>query len=152
MKCDQTIVFKGFYPSQNYLDKLRRIKSYDIKNDKTFVFLIKNFSLPADTIAELYKSRWQRELFFKWIKQHLKKKFYGTSENAVKTQIWTAVTIYLLVSIVKKQARISLPIYTFLQILSVSVFEQIHILQLVRNPVYKNEQTQSCKQLDLFDL
>lgn len=153
LKCDQTIVVKGFYPSQNYPDKLRRIKFYDSENDKTFVFLTNNFNLPANTIAALYKSRWQIELFFKWIKQHLKiKSFYGTSENAVKTQIWIAVTVYLLVSIVKKQARISLPIYTFLQILSVSIFEQIHILQLVRNPAYKTNKTQSCKQLELFDL
>ncbi len=151
--CDQTIVLKGFYPSIDYPDKLRRIKFYDIENDKTFVFLTNNFNLPSLTIAELYKSRWQIELFFKWIKQHLKiKSFYGTSENAVKTQIWIAITIYILVSIVKKQARISLPIYTFLQILSVSVFEQVQILQLVRNQVYKNEKTPSCKQLNLFDL
>ncbi len=153
LKCDQTILVKGFYPSQNYPDKLRRVKFYDSDNNKTFVFLTNNFNLPADTIAELYKSRWQIELFFKWIKQHLKiKSFYGASENAVKTQIWTAITVYLLVSIVKKQARIPISIYTFLQILSVSVFEQIHILQLVRNPIYKTKQAQSCKQLDLFEL
>ncbi len=151
--CDQTIVVTGFYTSKDYPDKLRRIKFHDIENDKTFVFLTNNFNLPALTIAELYKCRWQIELFFKWIKQHLKiKSFYGTSENAVKTQIWIAITIYLLVSIVKKQAGISLPIYTLLQIISVSVFEQVHILQLVRNQVYKNETSQSCKQLNLFDL
>ncbi len=151
--CDQTIVLKGFYPSKDYPDKLPRMKFYDIENDKTFVFLTNNFNLPALTIAELYKCRWQIELFFKWIKQHLKiKSFYGTSENAVKTQIWIAITIYLLVTIVKKQVRISLPIYTLLQILSVSVFEQVHILQLVRNQFYKNEKTRSCKQLNLYDL
>lgn len=153
LKCDQTIVVKGFYPSQNYPDKLRRIKFYDTENDKTFVFLTNNFNLPADTIAELYKSRWQIELFFKWIKQHLRiKSFYGTSENAVKIQIWIAITVYLLVAIVKKHEKIPISIYTFLQILSVSVFEQVHILQLVRNPVYKTKQPQYCKQLNLFDL
>jgi transposase len=153
LKCDQTILLTGFYPSKDYPDKLRRIKYYDNENDRNLTFLTNNFNLPAFTITQLYKSRWQIELFFKWIKQHLKiKSFYGTSENAVKTQIWIAISIYVLVAIVKKQLKITLPLYTFLQILSVSVFEQVHILQLVRNPVYSNNENYISKQLNLFDL
>lgn len=153
LKCDQTIVLSGFYPSKDYPDKLRRVKYYDRETNRTLTFLTNNFNLPAKTITELYKSRWQIELFFKWIKQHLRiKSFYGTSQNAVKTQIWIAITIYILVAIVKKQLKISLSLYTFLQILSVSVFEQVHILQLVTNPVYKKDELNHYKQLNLFDL
>ena len=153
IRCDQTILLTGFYPSKDYPDKLRRVKYYDNENDRNLTFLTNNFILPALTIAQLYKSRWQIELFFKWIKQHLRiKSFYGTSENAVKTQIWIAISIYVLVAIVKKQLNIAIPLYTFLQILSVSVFEQVHILQLVRNPVYKNNEGHISNQLNLFDL
>jgi transposase len=153
IKCDQTILLTGFYPSKDYPDKLRRVKYYDNVNDKNLTFLTNNFILPALTIAKLYKSRWQIELFFKWIKQHLRiKSFYGTSENAVKTQIWIAISIYVLVAIVKKQLKIAMPLYTFLQILSVSVFEQVHILQLVRNPIYRNNEGHISNQLNLFDL
>ncbi len=153
LKCDQTILLTGFYPSKDYPDKLRRVKYYDIENDRNLTFLTNNFILPALTIAQLYKSRWQIELFFKWIKQHLRiKSFYGTSENAVKTQIWIAISIYVLVAIVKKQLNIAIPLYTFLQILSVSVFEQVHILQLVRNPIYRNNEGYISNQLNLFDL
>ena len=153
IKCDQTILLTGFYPSKDYPDKLRRVKYYDNVNDRNLTFLTNNFILPALTIAKLYKSRWQIELFFKWIKQHLRiKSFYGTSENAVKTQIWIAISIYVLVAIIKKQLKIAIPLYTFLQILSVSVFEQVHILQLVRNPVYRNNEGHISNQLNLFDL
>ena len=153
LRCDQTIVLTGFYSSKGYPDKIRRIKYFDSKTNKLFVFLTNNFNLPALTIAELYKSRWQIELFFKWIKQHLKiKSFYGTSENAVKTQIWIAISVYLLVAIIKKRAQIYLSIYTFLQIISVSIFEQVHILQLVRNQVFNKEKERFHNQLDLFNL
>ena len=153
VKCDQTIVLTGFYSSKHYPDKLRRVKFYDIESGKTLTFLTNNFNLPALTIAQLYKSRWQIEIFFKWIKQHLRiKSFYGTSENAVKTQIWIAITVYVLIAIIKKQLNISISLYTFLQILSVSVFEQVHILQLVTNNDYKNPKQEPGIQLNLFDL
>jgi transposase len=104
VQCDQTITLKGFYAKQDYPEKLRRIRYFDSKNDKRLVFLTNNFSLPAETIAELYRNRWQVELFIKWIKQHLRiKAFYGTTENAVKTQIWIAISVYVLVAIVKKK-------------------------------------------------
>lgn len=151
--CDQTILLTGFYPSKKYPDKLRRIKYYDSETQRTFIFLTNGSHLPALTIARLYKSRWQIELFFKWIKQHLRiKSFYGTSENAVKTQIWIAITTYVLVAIVKKQLRVSLSLYTFLQMLSVSALEQVPILQLVTKPVYRPAKGGSCNQLDLFDI
>ncbi len=151
LKCDQTVVLAGYYPAKDYPDKLRRIKYHDFKTQKTFVFLTNNFNLPALTIVLLYKSRWQIELFFKWIKQHLKiKSFYGTSENAVKTQIWIAITIYLLVAIVKKKLKIPISLYTFLQILSVTVFEQSPILQVVASSDNITENTEPCKQLNLF--
>ena len=153
LRCDQTIVTTGTNTKDKYPDKLRRIRFYDSENDKYFVFLTNKFVLPALTIADLYNCRWQIEIFFKWIKQHLKiKSFYGTSENAVKTQIWIAISIYVLVAIVKKQLNIAIPLYTFLQILSVSVFEQVHILQLVRNPVYRDNEGHISNQLNLFDL
>ena len=152
LKCDQTILLTGFYPSKNYPDKLRRIRYHDSETDKRFTFLTNNFSLPAITITQLYKSRWQIELFFKWIKQHLKiKSFYGTSENAVKTQIWIAISVYLLVAIAKKRLNIEAPLYTFLQILSVTPFEKVPILQLLRDNDYRNINDQLSKQLFLFD-
>lgn len=152
LKCDQTILLTGFYPSKNYPDKLRRIRYHDSETDKRFTFLTNNFSLPAITITQLYKSRWQIELFFKWIKQHLKiKSFYGTSENAVKIQIWIAISVYLLVAIAKKRLNIEAPLYTFLQILSVTPFEKVPILQLLRDDDYKNINDQLSKQLFLFD-
>ena len=132
---------------------MRRIRFYDSENDKYFVFLTNNFVLPALTIADLYNCRWQIEIFFKWIKQHLKiKRFYGTSENAVKTQIWIAVSVYVLVAIIKKQLKIDITLYTFLQILSVTLFEKVHILQLVTNSRKLIIDTESCNQLNLFDL
>ena len=153
LKCDQTIVLTGINTSKDYPEKLRRIKYFDKETNNTFAFLTNNFTLPALTIAQLYKCRWQIELFFKWIKQHLRiKTFYGTSENAVKTQIWIAISVYVLVAIVKKQLNLNINLYTFLQILSVSVFEKVDILQLVTNMEYKNQEQHLCNQLSLFDL
>ena len=123
--CDQTIVLTGFYSSQNFDTPLRRIRFNDPKSGKRLVFLTNNFVLPALTITELYRCRWQVELFFKWIKQHLRiKQFYGTTENAVKRQIWTAVSTYVLVAIVKKRLKIQASLYEMLQILSLTMFEQ----------------------------
>jgi hypothetical protein len=151
LRCDQTITLTGFYTGQHYPDILRRIKFYDAQTQKTFVFLTNNFSLPPLTITQLYRSRWQVELFFKWIKQHLRiKSFYGTSENAVKTQVWTAVSVYVLVAIMKKRLNLQESLYTILQILSVSVFEKIPLYQLVTDSGYKNSNPQSCNQLKLF--
>lgn len=150
--CDQIITLTGVKTSRLYPEKIRRIKYFDSETKKILVFLTNNFTLPAFTIAELFRCRWQIELFFKWIKQHLRiKAFYGTSENAVKTQIWIAVTTYLLVSIMKKLLKIELSLYTILQILSVTVFEKMSILQeLTENecmvPKYHNP-----NQLNLFD-
>jgi len=153
LRCDQIIVVTGVNTSKDYPEKLRRVKYFDSETNKTFVFLTNNFTLPALTIAKLYKCRWQIELFFKWIKQHLRiKAFYGTSENAVKTQIWIAVSVYVLVAIIKKQLKSNISLYTFLQILSVSVFENIDILQLVTNADYIVQEHHNCKQLSLFDL
>lgn len=132
LRCDQTVLLTGFYTAKHYPDKLRRIKYYDTEIEKTFVFLTNNFSLPALTIAELYRCCWQVELFFKWIKQHLRiKAFFGTSENAVKTQIWIAVSVYVLVAIIKKRFNIDLSLYTILQILSLTVFERTPLDQIL---------------------
>ena len=128
--CDQTIALDGLYTSQHYPEHLRRIRFRDTETGKTLVFLTNQFSLPAPTICALYKSRWQVELFFKWIKQHLRiKRFFGTSENAVKTQIWIAVSVYVLVAIVKKRLALDASLYTLLQILSVTLFEKMPIHQ-----------------------
>jgi IS4 transposase len=126
--CDQTIALNGLYVAKDYPEHLRRIRFKDFETGKTLVFLTNNTTLPAWTIAALYKSRWQVELFFKWIKQHLRiKKFLGTSENAVKTQIWCAVCTYVLIAIVKKELHLDASLYTCLQILSVSVFEKTQL-------------------------
>jgi transposase len=126
--CDQRVMLNGFYSAKHYPEHLRRIRLKDAESGKTLVFLTNNTSLPALTIAALYKSRWQVELFFKWIKQHLRiKRFLGTSENAVKTQIWCAVATYVLIAIVRKERHLDASLYTCLQILSVSVFEKIEI-------------------------
>lgn len=149
---DQTIMLTGFYQSKDYPEKLRRVKYYDAETDLTFVFLTNNFNLPALTVAQLYRSRWQVELFFKWIKQHLRiKSFYGTSENAVKTQIWIAISVYVIVAILKKQLRLPYNLYTILQVLSVSVFERIPLYQLFTRTNYKTENPMSRNQLNLFD-
>ena len=126
--CDQAVLLNGFYASQDYPENLRRIRFKDPESGKTLIFLTNNFVLPPLTIAALYKNRWQVELFFKWIKQHLRiKKFLGNSENAVKTQIWCAVSTYVLIAIVKKELQIDASLYTLLQILSVSVFEKTEL-------------------------
>ena len=152
VQCDQTVVLKTFYSFQGYPEPLRRIRYYDENLGKRLVFLTNNFELPATTIAALYKSRWQIELFFKWIKQHLRiKSFYGTSQNAVKSQIWIAVSTYLLVAIVKKELRIDLPLYTILQILSLVQFEKIPILQALSTSDYTTQEPTCHNQLLLFE-
>ena len=152
IRCDQVVVLTGFYTKQHYPEKLRRIKFFDIETKRTLTFLTNQFCLPALTIAELYRCRWQIELFFKWIKQHLRiKAFYGTSENAVKTQIWIAISVYVLVAIMKKRLKIELSLYTMLQILSVSLFEKRLIKQAFTPDSYKNKITSGFIQLELFD-
>lgn len=149
--CDQTGKLGIALSAQKYSDKLRRIKYRDSASGKTLVFLTNNFDLPALTIAALYKQRWQVELFFKWIKQNLRiKTFYGTSENAVKVQIWIAVSVYLMVAIIRKRLKIEASLYTILQILSVSVFERTQLDQLLANISYKPSSTETDKQLNLF--
>jgi len=150
--CDQTIVLAGVKTSQYYPEKLRRVKYHDSETNKTLVFLTNNFNLSAVTIAELFRCRWQIELFFKWIKQHLRiKAFYGTSENAVKTQIWIAVSTYLLVAIIKKVLKIELSLYTLLQILSITIFEKMPILQVLTDNERINLDYHNPNQLNLFD-
>jgi len=153
LRCDQAIRLTGVQTSKKYPELLRRIKYYDSEKNKTLVFLTNNFSVDALIIAQLYKCRWQIELFFKWIKQHLKiKAFYGTSENAVKLQIWTAISIYVLVAIVKKELSLEMNLYTILQILSVASFEKVPLLELLTKEQRKTESDDSCKQLMLFEL
>jgi hypothetical protein len=152
IQCDQTVQLTGFYPRKDYPEKLRRIRLLDLEKNQRIVLLTNNFSLPAATITELYRCRWQIELFFKWIKQHLRiKAFYGTSENAVKTQIWVAISVYVLVAIVKKRLNLDLSLYTILQILSVSLFEKVPILQALT--LYQSQITEGLiqNQLNLFD-
>ena len=151
--CDQAIAMNGFYICKDYPEHLRRIRFKDPKSGKTLVFLTNNTTLPALTIAALYKNRWQVELFFKWIKQHLRiKKFLGTSENAVKTQIWCAVSTYVLIAIVKKELQLNASLYTLLQILSVSVFEKIQISSAFQPHEYPENQSNIANQLNLFDI
>jgi len=155
LRCDQTIMLVTPKSLAGYPEKLRRVKYFDADREKQFVFLTNNFVLPALTIAKLYKCRWQIELFFKWIKQHLRiKAFYGTSDNAVKTQIWIAVSTYVLVAIIRKRLHLELNLYTILQILSVTLFEKVPLDQLFANYDYKNSpdsKEQLCNQLNLFD-
>ena len=153
LRCDQTIILTGVKSKKHYPDKIRRVKFFDKEKDRSFSFLSNNFILPALIIAELYKCRWKVELFFKWIKQHLRiKAFYGTSENAVKTQIWIAVSVYVLVAIVKKQMQLDdLSLYTILQILSVTLFEKEQLLQVLEHSRYNILTTTQSKQLKLFD-
>ena len=152
IQCDQIVVLKNFYASKDYPAKMRRICYRDKVSNKRFVFLTNNFTLPALTIAELYRCRWQIELFFKWIKQHLRiKAFYGTTENAVKTQIWIAISIYVLVAIIKKILNLDRSLYTILQILSVTLFEKTPILQAFSSANYKEQEEQINNQLNLFD-
>jgi len=150
--CDQTIALTGFYSRKGFDTPLRRIKFKDPKTGKPLVFLTNNFALPAITIADLYRCRWQVELFFKWIKQHLRiKVFFGTSENAVKTQIWIAVSVYVLVAIVKKRLNLSASLYEMLQILSLTMFERIPLDQLLNNIVTEDIQSLDANQLNLFE-
>ena len=152
LRCDQTIMFTGFYASQRYPEKLRRIKFYDAKTKKHLVFLTNNFHLPAFTITELYRYRWQVELFFKWIKQHLRiKSFFGTSDNAVKTQVWIAVSVYVLIAIIKKQLKIKASLYSILQILSLTMFETTPLNQLLTGFDKNMIDQENINQLNLFE-
>jgi hypothetical protein len=150
--CDQTVVLKGFYSRQGYECPLRRIKFNDPVTGKTLIFLTNNFALPATDIARLYKYRWQVELFFKWIKQHLRiKAFFGTSENAVKTQIWIAISVYVLVAIIKKRLNLKASLYQILQILSLTLFEKIPLDQLFNIKQATADDSFPSNQLNLFD-
>jgi len=152
VQCDQTIALALFYSAKGYPARLRRIRYWDAQREKRLVFLTNNFALPAHVIAELYRRRWHVELFFKWIKQHLRiKTFYGTSENAVKTQVWIAVCSYLLVAIVRKRLGLRLNLYTMLQILSVSLFEKIPINQAFLLNDALSRTSEGPKQLQLLD-
>ena len=150
--CDQRIALNGFYVSKDYPEHLRRVKFKDPESGKTLVFLTNNMTLPPLTIAALYKSRWQVELFFKWIKQHLRiKRFLATSENAVKTQIWCAVSTYVLIAIIKKELHLEASLYTCLQILSVSIFEKTQLSCALQPDQSQTEPPPICNQLILFD-
>lgn len=153
LRCDQTIALISDKASKVYPQHLRRIKLYDAEHQKYLVFLTNNFDLPALTIAQLYRCRWQVELFFKWIKQHLRiKKFYGTTENAVKTQIWISISVYVLVAIVKKRLKTEASLYTILQILSLTLFEKTPLDQLLT--IIEMQMTESKNddnQLNLFN-
>jgi len=149
--CDQIITLSNPVPRAGFPDKLRRIRFFDPQQERRLVFLTNNFTLPPLTVAQLYRSRWQVELFFKWIKQHLRiKKFYGTSENALKTQIWIAISIYVLVAIVKKQLKLEGSLYRILQILSITLFEKTPILEALPLSNCEMELTTPRKQLTLF--
>jgi hypothetical protein len=152
VQSDQIIVLEGFYSHKAYPDKLRRIRYFDAEQNKRLIFLTNNFMLSALTITELFRCRWQIELFFKWIKQHLRiKAFYGTTENAVKIQIWIAIAVYVLVAIVKKQLHLDLSLYTILQILSVTLFEKTPILEALSIIQPQKSERVLCNQLTLFD-
>ena len=150
--CDQTVALSGFYSRKRYPHHLRRIRFKDPESEKTLIFLTNLFGPPPTTVCELYKARWQVELFFKWIKQHLRiKKFYGTSENAVKAQIWVAVSVYVLVAIIKKRLDLEVSLYTLLQVLSVTLFEKIPLNKGFFETKYTSEHDMIPNQLNLFD-
>ena len=150
--CDQSIRLNNYYVSKEFPEKLRRIKFYDEENNRVLVFLTNNFELKATEIAQLYKHRWKIELFFKWIKQHLKiKSFWGRTKNAVKTQIWIAVTVYVLVAIAKKKFKLKQSLYEILQIFSICIFDKVPINQLFANSVLQNFKEQNRNQLNIFD-
>ncbi len=150
---DQTVVLTSFESATSYPDTLQRVSYFDVKTGKRLKFLTNNFALPALTIAQIYKSRWEVELFFKWVKQHLRiKKFYGTSENAVKTQIWIAVSMYVLVAVVRKRLELEASLYQILQILSVSLFEKTPILRALEAYSSQDALYENSNQLILFDL
>ena len=153
VRSDHTVILTAIDSAKAYPDALRRVSYLDVETRKRFKFLTNNFRLPALTIAQIYKCRWQVELFFKWIKQHLRiKAFYGTSENAVKTQIWIAVSVYVLVAIVRKRLGLEASLYQVLQILSVTLFEKTPILRALQASDFENETSDSGNQLILFDL
>ena len=151
VQADQIIELHGFYVRKDYPDRLRRVRYYDAEKKKRLIFLTNNFILPATTIAELFRCRWKIELFFKWIKQHLRiKAFYGTSQNAVKTQIWIAISVYVLVAIIKKKLKVKASLYTMLQILSVSLFEKTPLFQLLSQIKPDEKEVDSSNQLKLL--
>ena len=152
VKSDQAVTLKNFYPKQGYPERLRRIHYFDSTTQNRLIFLTNNFRLSALTIADLYRCRWQVELFFRWIKQHLRiKAFYGTSENAVKTQIWIAISIYVLVAIVKKRLNLDRSLYSILQILSLSLMEKVPISQALSGIDSIEQRDEFCNQLNLFN-
>jgi hypothetical protein len=152
VQSDQTVILTAIDSATAYPDALRRVRYYDAETDKRLKFLTNNFVLPALTIAQIYKSRWQVELFFKWIKQHLRiKAFFGTSENAVKTQIWIAVSVYVLVAIVRKRLGLDASLYQILQILSITLFEKVPILQALQASDSQPDLLDPGNQLNLFD-
>jgi hypothetical protein len=153
LRSDQKVILNGPKTSKQYPVALRRITYVDAETGKRFTFLTNNWTLPALSIARLYKCRWQVELFFKWIKQHLRiKAFYGTSENAVKTQVWIAISVYVLVAILRKELRLPRSLYEILQILSVTLFEKTPVFEVLTGPDYQNEDSSCSNQLTLFDL
>ena len=152
VQCDQTVIPRVLQSKKDYPGQLRRIRYFDAEQNRSLVFLSNHFTLPALTISDTYRCRWQVELFFKWIKQHLRiKKFYGNSENAVKTQIWIAISVYVLVAIVKKRLSLENSLYTILQILSVTLFEKSPILQALSREEVKEPVAEDCIQLNLFN-
>lgn len=152
LKCDQAIILTGVDSATDYPQPLRRIKYFDTKTEKTFNFLTNNFAVSAQTVADLYRNRWQVELFFKWIKQHLRiKSFFGTSENAVKSQIWIAISVYVLISIIKKRLGIKADLYTILQILSLTLFEKKSLIQSLTQAECIVDDAEEANQLNLFD-
>jgi transposase len=153
LRSDQTIVLAGPKSSRSYPDPLRRVAFFDAQHERRLVFLTNNFSLPALTIARLYQCRWQIELFFKWIKQHLRiKAFYGTTDNAVKTQVWIAISVYVLVAIVKKELRLPRSLHDILQILSLTLFEKTPLIEALNDQNQPNSQPSDPNQLKMFDL
>jgi len=153
LRSDQTVLLRGPRTSQEYPVPLRRVSYYDADTHKRLVFLTNNFALEAITIAQLYKCRWHIELFFKWLKQNLHiKAFFGTSENAVKTQIWIAISVYVLIAIIKKELRLGRSLAEILQIISIALFEQVQLQQLLTETPMQNESSQNHKQLSLFNL
>ena len=142
----------GAYISKDYPEQLRRVRFKDPETGKTLIFITNNTALPPEMIAALYKNRWKVKLFFKWIKQHLRiKRFLGASENAVKTQVWSAVATYVIIAIIKKTLLLKAPLYSLLQILSVSVFEKTPIFTALNTPDYMNQPEEPCNQLNLFN-
>jgi IS4 transposase len=151
VRSDQTVVFANYYAARDYPTQLRRIRYYDAQNDRYLIFLTNSFKLPAALIAELYRRRWHIELFFKWIKQHLRiKAFYGTSENAVKIQIWTAISVYVLVAIIKKQLKLDMSLYQILQILSIQLLDKTPLSQALSLVKEHFPNTKNPNQLYLF--